>query len=393
MPHPLDAAAVRTWCARALDTLGQARETIDAINVYPVADADTGTNLYLTVESAAQAVEAAAAGDPTTVEAVNAMAHGALIGARGNSGTILAQLLRGMAEVVGEGGDLATALRRAARSANAAVAHPVAGTILTVAEAAADAAEALAGEADPAVVARAAWAGARQALADTPGQLGVLAEAGVVDAGGYDEPRWWHPRGWAYVREHGLRAPLFWRRDGGTWLRRRFGHVEPVPPEQPVMHVCWYEADAYARWAGRRLPTEAEWEKAARHDPATGRSRRHPWGDDTPGPEHANLGQRHLEPAPAGAYPAGAAPCGARQLLGDVWEWTASDFTGYPGFTAFPYDEYSKVFLGGDYKVLRGGAFGVDPVACRATFRNWDHPIRRQIFAGFRTARDAEVTD
>ncbi|MBB1256943.1 ergothioneine biosynthesis protein EgtB [Streptomyces sp. OF3] len=217
-----------------------------------------------------------------------------------------------------------------------------------------------------------------------------------VDAGGYDEPRWWHPRGWAYVREHGLSAPLFWRREGDSWLRRRFGHVEPVPPEQPVMHVCWYEADAYARWAGRRLPTEAEWEKAARHDPATGRSRRHPWGDDAPGPEHANLGQRHLEPAPAGAYPRGAAPCGARQLLGDVWEWTSSDFTGYPGFAAFPYDEYSKVFLGGDYgdyKVLRGGAFGVDPVACRATFRNWDHPIRRQIFAGFRTARDAEVTD
>ncbi|MBB1254122.1 DAK2 domain-containing protein [Streptomyces sp. OF3] len=186
MLHPLDAAAVRTWCAQALDSLGRARETIDAINVYPVADADTGTNLYLTVESAAQAVEAAAAGDPTTVEAVNAMAHGALIGARGNSGTILAQLLRGMAEVVGEGGDLATALRRAARSANAAVAHPVAGTILTVAAAAADAAEAAAtDDADPAVVSRAAWAGARRALAETPEQLGVLADAGVVDAGGY----------------------------------------------------------------------------------------------------------------------------------------------------------------------------------------------------------------
>ncbi|MQS01648.1 DAK2 domain-containing protein, partial [Streptomyces alkaliterrae] len=186
MLHPLDAAAVRTWCAQALDSLGRARETIDAINVYPVADADTGTNLYLTVESAAQAVEAAAAGDPTTVEAVNAMAHGALIGARGNSGTILAQLLRGMAEVVGEGGDLATALRRAARSANAAVAHPVAGTILTVAAAAADAAEVAAtDDADPAVVSRAAWAGARRALAETPEQLGVLADAGVVDAGGY----------------------------------------------------------------------------------------------------------------------------------------------------------------------------------------------------------------
>ncbi|WP_078901486.1 ergothioneine biosynthesis protein EgtB [Actinacidiphila yeochonensis] len=221
--------------------------------------------------------------------------------------------------------------------------------------------------------------------------------AEFVEAGGYQDPKWWTPEGWRHVREAGLTAPLFWSREdgpgatgeGGRWTRRRFGHVEPVPPDEPVMHVCWYEADAYARWAGRRLPTEAEWEKAARYDPATGRSRRYPWGDADPGPEHANLGQRHLRPAPAGSYPAGAAPSGARQLVGDVWEWTSSDFTPYPGFAAFPYKEYSEVFFGPDYKVLRGGAFGVDPVACRGTFRNWDYPVRRQIFAGFRTARDA----
>ena len=158
-------------------------------------------------------------------------------------------------------------------------------------------------------------------------------------------------------------------------------------PEEPVLHVCWYEADAYARWAGRRLPTEAEWEKAARFDPASGRSRRYPWGDDEPALQHANLGQRHLQPAQAGSYPAGQAPCGARQLIGDVWEWTASDFLPYPGFGAWPYREYSEVFFGSTYKVLRGGSFAVDPVACRATFRNWDYPVRRQIFAGFRTAR------
>ncbi len=209
--------------------------------------------------------------------------------------------------------------------------------------------------------------------------------------GGYDDPRWWHPDGWLHRTRAGLTAPGFWRRDGGTWLRRRFGRTEPVPPAEPVLHVSWYEADAYARWAGRRLPTEAEWEKAARHDPATGRSRRLPWGDDTPpGPVQANLGQQHLQPAPAGAYPAGAAPCGARQLLGDVWEWTASDFTGYPGFTAHPYREYSEVFFGNGYKVLRGGSFATDQVACRATFRNWDLPVRRQIFAGFRTCRTEE---
>jgi iron(II)-dependent oxidoreductase len=210
-----------------------------------------------------------------------------------------------------------------------------------------------------------------------------------VDDGGYRDPRWWRPAGWAHVREAGLVAPGFWRHDGTTWLRHRFGVVEALPPQEPVQHVCWYEADAYARWAGRRLPTEAEWEKAARHDPATGRSRRYPWGDADPGPEHANLGGRHLRPAFVGAYPAGVSPHGVHQLVGDVWEWTSSDFTGYPGFAAYPYREYSEVFFGPEYKVLRGGSWAVDPVACRGTFRNWDYPIRRQIFAGFRCARDA----
>ncbi|MEU0951728.1 DAK2 domain-containing protein [Streptomyces niveus] len=222
MPQTLDAAAVRTWCSLALDALGRDREEIDAINVYPVADGDTGTNLYLTVESAVQAVEAVfdahATGTsvPDLPDAVRAMAHGALIGARGNSGTILAQLLRGMAEVLGEegagteaggvtgaaedGGDhLARALRRAAQLAREAVAHPVEGTILTVAAAAADAAARTAGDgagdgasgaggdgaaygSDAAV--HAAYAGARVALDATPGQLAVLGRAGVVDAGG-----------------------------------------------------------------------------------------------------------------------------------------------------------------------------------------------------------------
>jgi gamma-glutamyl hercynylcysteine S-oxide synthase len=215
------------------------------------------------------------------------------------------------------------------------------------------------------------------------------AYAEFIADGGYDNPRWWSPAGWDHRQRAGLGAPLFWRREGAGWVRTRFGVTEPVPPAEPVLHVSWYEADAYAAWAGRRLPTEAEWEKAARYDPATGRSRGFPWGDEDPGPDRANLGQRHLQPAPAGSYPAGAAPSGARQLIGDVWEWTASDFLPYPGFVAWPYKEYSEVFFGSEYKVLRGGAFGVAPVVCRSTFRNWDYPIRRQIFAGFRTARDA----
>ncbi|MFD4029393.1 ergothioneine biosynthesis protein EgtB [Streptomyces sp. NPDC058637] len=210
-----------------------------------------------------------------------------------------------------------------------------------------------------------------------------------IDDGGYAEARWWAPEGWAMVRAHGLTAPLFWHRDAGQWLRRRFGVTEPVPDDEPVLHVSWYEADAYARWAGRRLPTEPEWEKAARHDPASGRSLRYPWGDEDPTPERANLGQRHLRPAAAGAYAAGRSPAGAGQLIGDVWEWTSSGFLPYPGFAAFPYREYSEVFFGPEHKVLRGGSFAVDQVACRGTFRNWDLPVRRQIFSGLRTARDA----
>ncbi|MFB7657557.1 MULTISPECIES: DAK2 domain-containing protein [unclassified Streptomyces] len=198
-----DALAVRTWCGLSLRALGMAREEIDAINVYPVADGDTGTNLYLTVESAVAAVEAVfaahelddgapeATGGPSLAEAVGAMAHGALIGARGNSGTILAQLLRGMAQVLTQRGEsahtegpgLRLALRNAAESARQAVAHPVEGTVLTVASAAADAAEGA--EGDCAEVARAAYEGARAALAATPAQLPVLERAGVVDAGGH----------------------------------------------------------------------------------------------------------------------------------------------------------------------------------------------------------------
>ncbi|HSA52441.1 MAG TPA: ergothioneine biosynthesis protein EgtB [Yinghuangia sp.] len=225
------------------------------------------------------------------------------------------------------------------------------------------------------------------ALDTTPVTCGAF--LAFVEDGGYNDPRLWTEEGWAHRVREEWTAPGFWVRDGRTWLRRRFGVLEPVPLGEPVVHVSWFEADAYARWAGRRLPTEAEWEKAARHDPATGLSRTYPWGEDEPTPEHANLGQRHLRPAAAGAYPAGASAHGVRQLLGDVWEWTSSDFTGYPGFAAWPYKEYSEVFFGRDYKVLRGGSFGTDAVACRGTFRNWDFPQRRQIFAGVRTARDA----
>jgi iron(II)-dependent oxidoreductase len=214
--------------------------------------------------------------------------------------------------------------------------------------------------------------------------------AAFVADRGYDRQELWTEAGWGWRAEASLEHPQFWSRDGGGgWVRTRLGAVEAVPPDEPVQHVCWYEADAYARWSGKRLPTEAEWEKAASWDAPAGRKRRYPWGDESPDHDRANLGQRRFGPDPVGSHPRGVSAYGCHQMLGDVWEWTASDFEPYPGFVSFPYREYSEVFFGPEYKVLRGGSWATHPRAVRSTFRNWDYPIRRQIFAGFRCARDA----
>ena len=213
--------------------------------------------------------------------------------------------------------------------------------------------------------------------------------AAFVDAGGYDDARWWTEEGWAWRIEAGLEHPAFWRREGeGAWSVLRFGRRIDVRPDEPVQHVCWYEADAFARWSGMRLPTEAEWEAAACSIPGGGQRRRNPWGDDPPLRSHANLAPGGDGPAPVGSYPDGASAWGCSQMIGDVWEWTSSDFVAYPGFRPFPYREYSEVFFGPAHKVLRGGSWATSPLAVRGTFRNWDLPIRRQIFAGFRCARD-----
>jgi iron(II)-dependent oxidoreductase len=204
--------------------------------------------------------------------------------------------------------------------------------------------------------------------------------------GGYDRPDAWSGRGWAHRIEAGLERPLFWTSEG---TRRRFGVEEEVPPDEPVQHICFFEAEAFARWSGARLPTEVEWEKACAWDPATRSRRAWPWGSAAPGPERANLGGLGLRPAPLGAFPQGASAYGVEQLIGDVWEWTSSDFTPWPGFTPMIYRDYSEPFFGGDYKVLRGGSWAVASSTIRPSFRNWDHPIRRQIFTGVRLAWDA----
>jgi iron(II)-dependent oxidoreductase len=206
-----------------------------------------------------------------------------------------------------------------------------------------------------------------------------------MDDGGYAQPHWWSARGWRHRVDAGLERPLFWAADGS---RTRFGVVEDVPPDEPVQHVCSFEAEAFAAWAGGRLPTELEWEKACAWDPVTGRRRRWPWGDAPPTRDRANLGGDALRPAPAGAYPTGRSAYGVEQMIGDVWEWTSSALRPWPGFTPMLYATYSAPFFGGDFRVLRGGSWAAAPSVVRPSFRNWDLPVRRQIFAGVRLAWD-----
>jgi gamma-glutamyl hercynylcysteine S-oxide synthase len=214
------------------------------------------------------------------------------------------------------------------------------------------------------------------------------AYARFVEDGGYERPKFWDDRGWEYVKREGITTPKHWYQpEPHSWWTERFGFNEPLNPAAPVVHVSWYEADAYARWAGKRLPTEAEWEKAASWDPRTGTKRLYPWGNDEPTPAHTNLDQLAFRAAEVGAYPEGASAYGVLGMIGDVWEWTSSDLYAYPGFEAFPYREYSAIFFGPGYKVLRGGSWATRPSAIRNTFRNWDYPTRRQLFCGFRCAR------
>jgi iron(II)-dependent oxidoreductase len=209
-----------------------------------------------------------------------------------------------------------------------------------------------------------------------------------VEDGGYRDDDAWSGAGRAWRDEGGLTAPKYWTHERDAWCERFMDRVVPLDPRRPVVHVCYWEAEAYARWAGKRLPTEFEWEAAATVDFSTGERTAFPWGDEEPTALHANLDALLFETTPIGAYPDGVSPAGCWDMVGNVWEWTSTDFHGYPGYETFPYPEYSEVFFGDEYKVLRGGSWATRFGAIRATFRNWDYPIRRQIFSGFRCARD-----
>ncbi|HEU4701870.1 MAG TPA: ergothioneine biosynthesis protein EgtB [Conexibacter sp.] len=210
-----------------------------------------------------------------------------------------------------------------------------------------------------------------------------------VAGGGYRRPEWWTREAWAWKEQYDITHPAGWTADLREW---RMDRCEPLDPRKPVVHVSWFEADAFARAHGARLPTEAEWEKAATWDQETCTARPQPWGEDPDGDgiaSRANVDQRAFGTVAVGTHARGASPCGCLGMIGDAWEWTASGFDGYPGFVAHPYREYSEVFFGGDYRVLRGGSWATRARVATPTFRNWDHPQRRQIFAGLRIAKDA----
>jgi iron(II)-dependent oxidoreductase len=210
-----------------------------------------------------------------------------------------------------------------------------------------------------------------------------------IEGGGYARPEWWTREAWAWKEQYDIERPAGWTTDGREW---RMDQCEPLDPDKPVVHVSWFEADAFARAHGARLPTEAEWEKAATWDQRTQTALPQPWGADPLGDaiasSHANVDQRAFGTLAADMHADGASPAGCLGMIGDAWEWTASGFDGYPGFAAYPYREYSEVFFGGDYRVLRGGSWATRSRVATPTFRNWDHPQRRQIFSGLRIAKD-----
>jgi gamma-glutamyl hercynylcysteine S-oxide synthase len=268
--------------------------------------------------------------------------------------------------------------------------------------------------------------------------------AAFVEAGGYVRREYWSEEGWQWRQAAGgsgpggapahsaAEHPVYWRqRSPGSWQRREFDRWVPLEPHRPVLHVSWFEADAYCRWAGRRLPTEAEWEMAASAEPSAGGTsitdpgarqpprpsvgtreparrrgaragagthaergsrcrgggegrRRFPWGDAAPTPDRANLDWRAMGCVDVGALPAGDSAFGCRQMIGNVWEWTNDDFAPYPGFEIDPYREYSEPWFG-THKVLRGGCWTTRSRLLRNTWRNFYRPDRRDVWAGFRT--------
>ena len=208
-----------------------------------------------------------------------------------------------------------------------------------------------------------------------------------MEDGGYEREALWSGGGWRWRQDTGAAHPVYWRRAEGGWERRDFDRWVALEPDHPVLHVSWHEAEAWCTWAGRRLPTEAEWEMAASATSAAGR-RCFPWGEAPPTPARANLEGNAGGLLDVAALPDGDSAWGCRQMFGNVWEWTASDFGPYPGFVPDDYRDYSEPWFG-THKVLRGGGWMTRARLLRNTWRNFYPPDRRDVWAGFRTCARA----
>lgn len=211
--------------------------------------------------------------------------------------------------------------------------------------------------------------------------------AEFIAAGGYEQPALWSEAGWRWKEEQRIERPLYWS-SGERIEEQQMFSSEALDADLPVTGVSWYEASAYARFVGKRLPTEAEWERAAAWDGEKDSKRLFPWGDEAPDPARVNFGGHYLGPTPVGALAEGASASGCLDMGGNLWEWTSTTFAGYPGFEPYPYAEYSELWFDGDHRVLKGGSWMTRAPLLRASFRNFFRPGFRQAFAGFRCAAD-----
>ena len=208
-----------------------------------------------------------------------------------------------------------------------------------------------------------------------------------MNDGGYETYKHWLSDGWEKVKSNDWKSPMYWEKIDDEWYVRDFLGIRKINPNEPVCHVSYYEADAYCKWAGKRLPTEAEWEKAACWDEEKQQKTVFPWGDENPTEEKCNLLESyHWGCAEVGAYPKGSSKSGCQQMIGDVWEWTSSEFVGYPGFKS-GFDEYNDKWFT-NQKVLRGGSFGTPKMSIRGSYRNFFRLDERWLFSGFRCVED-----
>ncbi len=208
-----------------------------------------------------------------------------------------------------------------------------------------------------------------------------------IDAGGYEDYKFWLSDGWDIVNEKKWDAPLYWQKMEGYWYKKDFAGLNKILPHEPVTNVSYYEADAYSKWAGKRLPTEAEWEKAASWNEELNKKTMYPWGNRLPSEHNSNLLESwNWAPSQIGSYPQGKSYYGCQQMLGDVWEWTSSEYVLYPGFRS-KFSEYTDKWAI-NQKVLRGGSFATPRSQIRNSYRNYFKPHERIPFSGFRCVRD-----